>query len=69
MQLNAQLLDVRTADEYQQSHAPQAIHIPLDQLAARLTELDKNRPIAVHCRSGARAEMAPICAGVTAGAA
>ena len=48
------VLDVRTAEEYQESHLPGAILIPLDQLGARYGELPQNETILVYCRSGNR---------------
>ncbi len=55
---NAQRLDVRTAGEFRGGHAPGAVNIPLDQLAARLGELDPARPVLVCCASGSRSAMA-----------
>ncbi len=48
------VLDVRTAEEYQESHLPGATLIPLDQLGARYGELPQNETILVYCRSGNR---------------
>jgi len=51
-----QLIDVRTPEEYQASHADQAINIPIDDiLAGDLSKIDKNKPIYLYCRSGNRA--------------
>ena len=50
-----QVLDVRTAEEFAQGHLPSATLIPHDELAARLAELDRDRPVLVYCRSGRRA--------------
>jgi len=54
------LVDVRTADEYQQGHIPGAELIPVDTIAARAgTDLpNKSAVILVYCRSGARAATA-----------
>ncbi len=51
-----QILDVREADEFTGplGHIRGAILIPLGQLAARVNELDKIRPVVAVCRSGAR---------------
>jgi rhodanese-related sulfurtransferase len=49
-----QLIDVRTAQEYAQGHIPGAIDIPIDQLPASLAKIDKSKPVAVYCASGAR---------------
>jgi rhodanese-related sulfurtransferase len=48
------LLDVRRDDEWAAGHAPDAIHIPLDQLEARLPDLRRDQPIVAICHSGAR---------------
>ena len=50
------LLDVRTQEEWDDFHAPNSIHIPLDQLESRHTELPQNEQIAVICRSGNRSQ-------------
>jgi rhodanese-related sulfurtransferase len=48
------LLDVRTPEEFATGHVPQAVNIPLDQLAARAGELDPKARTLVICRSGHR---------------
>lgn len=52
------LLDVRTDREHQQGHLQGDVHIPIDDLRARLAELPRDRPIAVYCRSGFRGHLA-----------
>jgi rhodanese-related sulfurtransferase len=47
---DAILLDVRPALEYRQGHIAGARSIPLDQLEARLSELDPEREIVAYCR-------------------
>ncbi|GGN09042.1 rhodanese-related sulfurtransferase [Actinoplanes campanulatus] len=54
----AVLLDVREPAEWRAGHAPQARHIPLGQLADRLTEVPADRPVITVCRSGARSRQA-----------
>ncbi|MET8066864.1 rhodanese-like domain-containing protein [Micromonospora sp. NPDC005686] len=54
----ALLLDVREPAEWQAGHAPGARHIPLGQLADRLSEVPANRPVVTVCRSGARSRRA-----------
>ena len=56
VQEGAFLLDVRTQQEWDEYHAPQATLIPLDQLKSRLAELPKDREIVVVCRSGNRSQ-------------
>ncbi len=52
------LLDVREDEEWDAGHAPEAVHIPLGDLGARYTELDRDRPLYVICRSGNRSARA-----------
>jgi len=48
------LIDVRTADEYSQSHVAGSILIPLEELPQRLGEVPHDKQILVICRSGVR---------------
>lgn len=50
----ARILDVREDYEWAAGHAEQALHIPLDQLPARLDELDPDEDLYVICRTGGR---------------
>jgi rhodanese-related sulfurtransferase len=52
------LLDVRTAGERAKGSIPGSLHIPLDQLRARLNELPEDREIVVYCQSGQRSYFA-----------
>lgn len=52
------VLDVRTPEEYAAGHVPGAVLIPHDQLAGRLSELDRDRWVLVYCKSGRRAGIA-----------
>jgi rhodanese-related sulfurtransferase len=54
----ALLLDVRSPGEFSGGHIEGALNIPVDQLGARVGELDKGRSVVVYCRSGARSEAA-----------
>ncbi|MCS6985513.1 MAG: rhodanese-like domain-containing protein [Leptospiraceae bacterium] len=54
------VVDVRTPMEYHAGHYPGAINIPVDQLPARLSELDKKKEIIVYCASGARSSSAKM---------
>jgi rhodanese-related sulfurtransferase len=48
------LLDVREADEWEAGHAPDALHIPMSELASRLEELPADSEFYVVCRMGGR---------------
>ncbi len=52
------LLDVRTSDEFLMGHIPGAIHIPLDDLRFRLSELPKDKTIFIYCAAGLRGYLA-----------
>ncbi len=55
-QKGAFILDVRTQEEWNQFHVPNAVLIPLDQLRSRIDEIPIDRPIIVVCRSGNRSQ-------------
>ncbi|MGH7321862.1 MAG: rhodanese-like domain-containing protein, partial [Candidatus Rokuibacteriota bacterium] len=48
------VLDVREPFEWEEGHVPGAMHIPMRQVAARLAEIPRDRPIALICRGGPR---------------
>jgi rhodanese-related sulfurtransferase len=50
----AYLLDVRDPDEWEAGHAPDATHVPMMQIPARMAELPDDRDVVVVCRVGAR---------------
>ncbi|MED3623526.1 hypothetical protein G4Z05_15310 [Bacillus thermocopriae] len=52
------VLDVREEAEYAFCHIPNAISIPLGELEARLSELNKEDKIYVVCRTGNRSDLA-----------
>jgi rhodanese-related sulfurtransferase len=55
-QNGAFVLDVRTLEEWNEFHVPNTTLVPLDQLAARLNEVPRDRQIVVVCRSGNRSQ-------------
>lgn len=50
----AYLLDVREEDEWAAGHAPDAHHLPMMQIPARLSEVPQDGEVVVVCRVGAR---------------
>ena len=51
----ARLVDVRTPGEFAAGHIPGAVNIPVQQLDARISELQpKDAAVVVYCRSGHR---------------
>src|SRR5271154_7625795 len=52
------LLDVREDDEWTAGHAPEAVHVRLGDLGARVGELPRDREVYVICRSGTRSAYA-----------
>lgn len=53
---NIQLVDVRSPGEFAAGHVPGAVNIPMDQIEARLPDLDKEKVVLL-CQSGRRASM------------
>jgi rhodanese-related sulfurtransferase len=53
----AQLVDVRSGSEFAAGHIPGAVNIPMDQIEARIDDLDRNLPIVLICQTGKRARM------------
>jgi rhodanese-related sulfurtransferase len=54
----ATLLDVRSAGEWAGGHLEGARHVPVGELAGRITELPRDRPVVVYCASGFRSARA-----------
>ncbi len=52
------ILDVRNPEEYAICQIPGSVLLPLPQLGQRFGELDKNREMVVHCKSGMRSARA-----------
>ncbi|GEM_PF-2685243 len=56
--LSVQVVDVRGDADHARGHIPKSVHIPLQQLAARHGELDKEMILVVFAADPAQAEMA-----------
>lgn len=52
------LVDVRTAAEWSAGHVVGSLHMPLDALLSRASELPRDRRIVVTCRAGYRGHLA-----------
>ncbi|MEO8598055.1 MAG: rhodanese-like domain-containing protein [Candidatus Solibacter sp.] len=55
---HVQLVDVRMPGEWEQMHIAQAQLKPLPKLTTLLDGLDREQPVAVHCKSGYRSSIA-----------
>lgn len=57
---NVTIVDVRTEDEYNQGHVPDAILIPLQTIGDEMPEQlpEKDASLIVYCRSGVRSKQA-----------
>ena len=53
-----QIVDVRRKPEWDQAHIAGALHKPLDRVAKMLGDLDRAKPIVVHCKGGYRSAIA-----------
>lgn len=60
LRAGAALIDVREDEEWQAGHAPDATHIPLRQLGATVSRMDRARPLVIVCRSGRRSDNATV---------
>ena len=52
------IVDVRTPEEYKESHLKNAINIPVDEIETRFADevtSDKDQKVFVYCKSGVRA--------------
>lgn len=54
---NIVIIDVRTKQEYEAGHFPNAINLPVDDIASNASKLPKDKTIIVTCATGVRAEM------------
>ena len=54
----ATLVDVRTPGEWENGHVEGAKLIPVQELAERIAEIPRDRPVVVYCASGARSARA-----------
>jgi glyoxylase-like metal-dependent hydrolase (beta-lactamase superfamily II)/rhodanese-related sulfurtransferase len=55
---HVQVIDVRQPGEWEQGHIAQATHRPLPKVPGNLEGLDRDQPVAVHCKSGYRSSIA-----------
>ena len=54
----AQIIDVRTIEEYEGFHLANSIHIPLDSLESKMEKINFSLPVYLLCQSGKRSEIA-----------
>jgi rhodanese-related sulfurtransferase len=46
------ILDVRSAEEYEASHLPNALHVPLPEITQKAASFDPSIPLITVCGSG-----------------
>ncbi|HVT86205.1 MAG TPA: rhodanese-like domain-containing protein [Chitinophagaceae bacterium] len=54
VQNGAQIVDVRTKEEYQSGHIKGSINMPLNNLGNQMNKLKKDKPVITCCASGMR---------------
>ena len=54
----AQIIDVRTIEEFENYHLPDSVHIPLHTLYANTSKINFSLPVYLLCQSGIRSETA-----------
>jgi hydroxyacylglutathione hydrolase len=52
------VLDVRERAEWEAGHIAGAVNVPLGHLTDRVAELERDRPLVLHCQSGGRSSVA-----------
>jgi glyoxylase-like metal-dependent hydrolase (beta-lactamase superfamily II)/rhodanese-related sulfurtransferase len=52
-----QVVDLRNAGELEQGRIPGTVHLPLAELRRRMDELDRTKPIVLHCAGGWRSSV------------
>jgi phage shock protein E len=57
-QNGAQIIDVRTKEEFKSGHLKGSINIPLDKLTTNLGKISKTKPVILCCASGMRSSSA-----------
>ena len=55
---DAQIIDVRTSEEFENYHLPDSIHIPLNELEMHANKINFSIPVYLLCQSGKRSETA-----------
>ncbi len=58
IEAGAELVDVRTTEEYEAGHIEGARHLPLETLAGEAETLPTDRTVVFYCRVGSRSAMA-----------
>jgi phage shock protein E len=59
LKAGATIVDVRSTEEFEEEHYPNAINIPVEQMQFRIDEFgEKGKSIVVYCASGARSAYA-----------
>jgi rhodanese-related sulfurtransferase len=54
------LLDVREQDEREAASIDPSVHIPMAEVAGRIAEIPKDRPLVVYCHGGTRSMMVAV---------
>jgi len=54
----AQIIDVRSAEEYRTGHVNGSVNVPLPTLQTQLNKIQRHRPVIVCCASGVRSSSA-----------
>jgi rhodanese-related sulfurtransferase len=58
MQNGAQIIDVRSPQEYSGGHIKGSVNIPLNELQGKMNKIKKDKPVITCCASGMRSSSA-----------
>lgn len=56
-ELSVQMIDVRSAQEFEEEHIPRSVNIPLEQVPERKLDISPDVDTVLICQSGMRAEL------------
>ena len=55
----ATIVDVRTPEEFEEEHYPDAVNVSVEEVESRIEEFgEKDKPVIVYCATGARSAYA-----------
>lgn len=49
-----QIIDIREQYEFEDGHLNPCVHIPMERVMDRISDLDSSKPVVVYCQSGKR---------------
>lgn len=61
IRMGAAIVDVRSVDEFEDGHYPNAVNVPVNEIIERAEEIGpKDKPVVVYCETGSRSAYAAM---------